>query len=316
VSFLGGGSDLAAYYKREQGMVVSTAIDKYVYIALHDKFDGKIALNYSSHESVDSVDEVKHPILREALRLTGVSKAVEINSMADIPSEGSGLGGSSSFSVGVLNALHAFKGEQVSPEQLAQEACKIEIDLLGEPIGKQDQYIAAYGGLRTIKFNTDDTVSVNNVSCSSSCKRDLEDQLLMFYTGITRKASAILSQQKENTASKSDAFGSLTSMVGFARQLETDLSEGDSSTLGTLLGKAWEEKKKLAAGVSNPEIDRMYQTAINAGATGGKILGAGGGGFLLVYCPREKIGAVRKALSNYREMLFRFEPHGSIAQRL
>ena len=315
ISFLGGGSDLAEFYRRRQGMVVSTAIDKFVYIALHDKFDGLITLNYSQRETVEKVDDVKHPILREALRLTGVDRAVEISSMADIPSEGSGLGGSSSFTVGVLNALHAFKGEPAGPEQLAREACKIEIELLGEPIGKQDQYIAAYGGLRAIRFNTDDSVQVSEVRCPQACVKTLEGQLLLFYTGITRKASTILSQQRQNT-SKGSASSQLETMVGMAGRLEADLQGGDPSTLGPLLREAWEQKKKLAAGVSNPQIDQMYSLALEAGAKGGKILGAGGGGFLLLCCPPEKAASVRKALSGYREMLFRFEGHGSTAQKI
>ncbi|AFM26823.1 GHMP family kinase ATP-binding protein [Desulfomonile tiedjei] len=311
VSFCGGGTDLPSYYLHRQGAVVSTSINKYVYITINPLtpyFQNRILIKYSRTELVDSVDEIRHPIIREAMKITGVVDRVEITSMADIPA-GTGLGSSSSYAVGLLHALHTYKGEYVSAAQLAAEACEIEIKRLGDPIGKQDQYIAAYGGICHIRFNTDESVFVDPVICPQATKLALEENLLMFYTGLTRRAGDILEVQNSVTLSKMDV---LTRMRDLCDEALKVLQSGRSlNRFGEILHEAWLNKRSVVDSISNDSINEFYEKARSAGAIGGKLLGAGGGGFLLFYVEKQNQDRVKQVLGNLQEMPFTFEPQGS-----
>lgn len=307
ISFAGGGTDLAAFYRHEPGAVISTAIDKYMYVTVNKYFDQNIILKYSRTELVPRVADVKHPILKECLRKTGLLNGIEITSMADIVG-GTGLGSSSSFTVGVLHALHAFKGEYRTAEQLAAGACEIEIDRLKEPIGKQDQYIAAYGGFQFTEFRPDGKVRVDPLICPPGTLERLSDRLILLFTGITRKAGPILRKARARFSNNNAV---LKRMRDQAQGAKKDLQTGRVEGMGELLREAWELKKSLADGITNPAIDRAYATALENGAVGGKILGAGGGGFLLLYCEPPRRAGVVKALRGWREIPFRFEPEGS-----
>jgi len=310
ISFAGGGSDLSVYYKQDYGSVISTAIDKYIYITVNRKFDNLIRVSYSKTEMVDSVDKIEHNIIREALKLVGINKGVDIVYMGDIPlgSAGVGLGSSSSLAVGVLNALYAYKGQYVSAERLAQEACKIEIDILGQPIGKQDQYIAAYGGFNFIRFNRDDSVFVDPIICKKEIKEEFNKKLLLFYTGIERVSSSILKEQKKNIDENKSY---LDKMVHIAEEIRHKILNNDLTAVGNYLHEGWINKKKVASKVSNTLIDSYYDKAKNAGAIGGKLSGAGGGGFLLFYCEEKLHENVRNALCEIKETPFKFEQQGS-----
>ncbi len=308
ISFAGGGTDLKDFYKLEPGAVTSTAINKYMYITVNKRFDHTIRVSYSSTEIVDAVDKIAHPIVREALKTAGLKDSLEITSIADIPAK-TGLGSSSSFAVGLLHALYAYQGQHVPAERLAAEACKIEIDILGEPIGKQDQYIAAYGGLEHIRFNPDESVYVDPVICPSKTKKLLDKNLLLFYTGVTRKTSEILRKQKQATKLK---LAYLEEMRNLAVKIREILIEGsDLDEFGEILHQNWLLKAQLVSGISNKKIDGYYRKARESGALGGKILGAGGGGFLLLYCPERNQGKLRQVLSALEEIPFDFEPQGS-----
>jgi len=311
ISFVGGGSDLPAFYERERGAVVSTAINKYIYITVNPKFDRKIRASYSRTEMVDSVDELKHELIREALKMAGIDGAIEITSISDIPSQGTGLGSSSTYTVGLLNALYAYRDHLAGAERLAREACEIEIEHCGKPIGKQDQYIAAYGGLKYIRFNPDDSVFVDPIICSSEARRQLQQRLLLLYTGLTRRADDILSEQSRNSVDDEEKQASLRGMVDLAGQMWDALNCNELDGFGELLHANWMEKRRLASGISNPAIDRWYETARAHGAIGGKILGAGGGGFLLLYAPLERHEEICRALPELRPIPFHFEPQGS-----
>jgi len=307
VSFAGGGTDIDNFYMKEGGAVTSTAIDKYVYVTINRKFDGGIRISYSKTENVNKVEEIEHPLVREALKLTGITKGVEITSIADIPSQ-TGLGSSSAFTVGLLNALYAYKGESKSPKFLAEQACNVEINLCKEPIGKQDQYITSYGGLQHIQFNKDDTVNVSPIIYGKETKKALNDGLMLFYTGMTRAASSILTEQKKNIDNKLDFLNKMKEQAGLVRD---SLKDGDFETFGKILNEGWLLKKQLTNNITNDEIDLYHKKAIEAGAIGGKLLGAGGGGFLLFYCPPHKQDAVRKALTNLKETTLSLEPQGT-----
>jgi len=311
ISLAGGGTDLPAFYRHETGAVISTAINKYIYININQKFDHKIRASYSITEIVDHVDELKHELIREALRLVRVTNGIEITSISDIPSQGTGLGSSSTYTVGLLNALYAYLGRHSGAERLAAEACQIEIERCGKPIGKQDQYIAAYGGLQYIQFNSDGSVFVDPVVCSAETKARLQDRLLLLYTGLTRSADDILREQSQNTANDAMRRESLRRMAGLARDLKDALQSSDLDGFGDLLHQGWLEKKKLASGISTPQIDQWYFTARQHGALGGKILGAGGGGFLLLYAPPERFPEIIHHLPELEPTAFRFEPQGS-----
>jgi D-glycero-alpha-D-manno-heptose-7-phosphate kinase len=308
ISFAGGGSDLSAYYSHEPGVVLSTAIDKYIYLSVKPHFDLNFRISYSKTEIVDTVDQIDHRIVREGLKWLNIVKGCEIVSMADLPAR-TGLGSSSSFTVGLLHALYASEGKVVSPERLAKEACEIEIEKLHEPIGKQDQYIAAYGGLQLIQFNPDGTVFVDPVVCTAVTRQDLNRRLLMFFVGGARDARDVLTRQKANT---SDKMQVLRRMCGIARQLRDVLTEGrDLSVFGSLMHEAWVAKKSLESSISNPQIDSYYERGLRAGATGGKLLGAGGGGFLLFFCEPSEQPRLRAELAELRELEFSFDPQGS-----
>lgn len=308
ISFVGGGTDLPSFYEKDFGAVLSCAIDKYMYVIIKERFDDLIVLNWSKKEIVNSVDEIEHDLIREVMRKTGIDKAVELTTIADIPSEGSGLGSSSSLTVGLLNVFYTFKGMQISPERLAREACEIEIDIVGKPIGKQDHYAATFGGLNEIIFYKEGSVKINRINFTNDNLRILGSNLLLFYTGMTRSADTILIKQKE----KSDVlFDTLLDMRNQVSVLKDCLENGASDSIGLIMKKGWAMKKSLFLPISNRQIDEMYERALEAGATGGKICGAGGGGFLLLYVPREKQNAVREALREYREFPFMLERHGS-----
>jgi D-glycero-alpha-D-manno-heptose-7-phosphate kinase len=308
ISFFGGGTDFSSFFMQEGGCVLSSAIDKYIFVTVKERFDKKLRIGYTQTEMVDCVDEIQHELIREALRTTCIQSGVEITTMGDIPSEGSGLGSSSTVTVGVLHALYTFLGEIVSAEQLAREACKIEIDDLGKPIGIQDQYIAAYGNLRFIEFLPDGQVKTEKLELDSEFRRALNDRFLLFYTGMTRSADTILSEQKNNI---NDRISVLRELKQMAFQSRTNLENGDFDAFGSLLHQSWELKKKMAGAISNPTINDIYDTARRAGAVGGKITGAGGGGFILLYVPYEKQSAVRQALPNLQELPFRLESDGT-----
>ncbi|MDI6829107.1 MAG: GHMP kinase [Armatimonadota bacterium] len=308
ISFAGGGTDFAGFYQINGGCVISSAIDKYIYVIIKERFDEKIRVGYSRTEMVDSIDEIEHELVRECLRKTGITHGVEISTMADIPSEGSGLGSSSSVTVGLLNAMYAYKGEIMPAEVLAREACEIEIDILGKPIGKQDQYIAAYGNLRFISFLQSGDVKVEPVHLDPEKKRRLSESLMLFFTGMTRSSSEILSEQKANIA---DRIEILKKMKHQAEEIREGLLNGDLDCLGKIMHQGWLYKKQLAGKISNSEIDNMYERALAAGALGGKIAGAGGGGFMLLYCPPERQNKVREALSDLRELNFNLERDGT-----
>ncbi len=308
VSFLGGGTDFAQFYRREEGCVLSTAIDKYIYVIIKRRFDARIRVAYTRTEMVDRLDDIQHDLVRESLRLAGIDRQVELATMGDIPSEGSGLGSSSTVTVGCLNALYTYKGEAHTAGDLAEQACSIEIGTLGRPIGKQDQYIVAYGGLRFIRFLEDDTVAVERVALEPDAERRLTRSLMLFYTGMTRDASSILREQVARTRSHLSVLRELKALAWEGRR---SLERGAPDDLGRLLHEGWLLKRCLAHTISNPAIDAMYERARRAGALGGKISGAGGGGFLLLYVPIERQDAVRRALRGLRELPCGLEPDGT-----
>lgn len=310
ISFVGGGSDIAAFYRKSQGRVMSSAIDKFVYVIVKGRFDDKIYINYSKKECVERVEQISHDLVREAMRITGVDRGVEITTLADIPSEGSGLGSSSSITVALLHALFTYQDRLVTAEELARLACKIEIDILKKPIGRQDQYAAAYGGINEFVFNADDTVTRIPVELENGLFRKFSACLLLYFTGITRKADSILAEQSQTTCEK-EKFGVMQRMVSLAAPFRKALESCDIETCGRLLHENWELKTRMASGISNPQIAAMYETAIKAGALGGKIAGAGGGGFLALLVPRDNQGAVFKAMEAFRELPFMLERSGS-----
>lgn len=313
MSFFGGGSDFKGYYENSRfgyGSTISTAVNMYLYIVVNKRMDNKIRLVYKEGELVNSVDEIKHNIIRNALKIVGIDHGIEIIYTADLPIAGVGIGmaSSSAMSVGLLNALHAFKGKYASPEQLAKEACKLEIEMMGQPIGIQDQYAVAYGGFNRYRFNRDGYVSVEPIICNNETLEKLKRNLMLFFTGITRDSGTILGEQKSNIKDKEKQLDQLVLAVDEAYKA---LQDNDVDHWGDMLNKTWQTKKQLASKIANPTIDKMYEDALSAGALGGKILGAGGGGFLLLYVPVEKQNKVREKLSDYKEVKFDFASCGS-----
>ncbi len=308
ISFLGGGTDFQDFYKTEPGCVLSSTIDKYIFVILKRRFDDQLRVNYTRNELVESVSQIEHDLVRESLRLTGIEGGVEVVTMGDIPSRGSGLGSSSTVTVGLLHAMWSYLGELPDCEQLAEGACQIEIDRLGRPIGKQDQYAAAYGGLRFIKFYDSD-VTVGGLANGHEVVGDLGDRLMLFFTGVTRCAGDVLREQKANIE---DIRPTLRAIGELARQGRQVLEEGRLDDLGQLMHEGWEHKRTLASTITNSDIDDLYEKARRAGAIGGKISGAGGGGFLMLYCPPENQQSVRAALHGVRELEFHLEPEGSV----
>jgi D-glycero-alpha-D-manno-heptose-7-phosphate kinase len=308
VSFAGGGSDLASFYRHEPGVVLSTAINKYMYIAVKEHFEQNFRISYSRTEIVDTVAQIEHPIVRESLSMFGLRRGLEIVSMGDLPAR-TGLGSSSSFTVGLLHALYALQGKVVTQDRLAREACCIEIEKLGEPIGKQDQYIAAYGGMQFIQFNADGSVFVDPVILSPDARKEFSRRLLIFFTGDTRDAREVLSKQQASTGEKLPV---LRRMCEIAREMRDVLTSGkDLNVFGSLLHEGWEAKRSLTDAISNSRIDDFYARAMRAGALGGKLLGAGGGGFLLFFCEPHHQSRLREELSELRELPFSLDPQGS-----
>jgi D-glycero-alpha-D-manno-heptose-7-phosphate kinase len=309
IGLLGGGTDLPGYYREHGGRVLNCALDKYVYVIVKQRFDDDIYVNYSKKEIVSRVDDLEHELVREAMHMAGVVNGVEITTLADIPSGGgSGLGSSSAVTVGLLQALFAYQGRQVSAEELAERACTIEIERCGKPIGKQDQYIAALGGIRDIRFGPGDQVVAQEIGISAPERRALQQQIMLFYTGITRSADSILAEQRANIESTRPQLDLLRDLAGFAAER---LRNGDVDAIGPAMRESWEAKRKLAVGVSNEDVDRAVARALEAGASGVKLTGAGGGGFLLVICPTERQRAVRESLSGMRELPVSLDRLGS-----
>jgi D-glycero-alpha-D-manno-heptose-7-phosphate kinase len=309
ISFAGGGTDLPSFYRKYGGgAVASAAIDRYIHVLVNEKFDASIRVAYSKTENVDRLDQLEHELVREALRMVGLEHAVEVHTIADIPGEGTGIGSSSSLTVGLLNALYAFEGKLRDPEQLAEEACRIEIDLLRGTLGKQDQYTAAFGGVHYFEFRPDDSVRVLPIPLSPKAREDLGAHLSLFYTGVTRKARHILVDQDARTAANRDALLRMRDLAGDTRDA---LIAHDWVRVGEILDEGWQFKKRLADGITNGQIEEAYAKAKGAGAIGGKVTGAGGGGFLLVFHPPERAPAVEESLKPMRRVPIGVSPDGS-----
>lgn len=309
ISFTGGGSDLPSFYRREPGAVLSTTINKYVYIVIHPFFDSeKIQLKYSKTELVSSIEDIQHPIFKEVLRIHGL-KGIDLNSIADVPS-GTGLGSSSSFTVGLLNAVYTYHNQTIASEYLGKLACEIEIERLDSFIGKQDQYAAAYGGLNLISFYPDESVNVEKIIMKPDKKKELEENLIMVYIGNVRSANTVLQQQNEAIMNR-DKFEDQKKMVRLSYQLKETLEHNNINDFGYFLHEGWLLKKSLTKVISNSIVDDIYKKGLKAGALGGKLLGAGGGGFVLFYCPKEKQDDFRKQMPQLTEMRFRFDNFGT-----
>lgn len=312
VSLAGGGSDLAAYYERRPGNVVTMAMNRYMYVTANRRFDDSIRVSYTQTEIVDHVDDLRHDLIREAMKMAGVTKGVEITTIADLPA-GIGLGSSSTLTVGVLNALYAMRGEWRTAADLAREACEIEIDVLGKPIGKQDQYIAAYGGLQDVHFLPDGSVTVHPVICTAAARDRLVRDLLLFYTGVHREAGVVLSEARRRIAGSPNTRDAVDGLVSIAGKVRDALATGRVNRIGALLDESWGLKKQMADNVSNGHLDGLYEAARAAGAEGGKIAGAGGGGCLLLFARPRHHAATRAAMARagMREVPFRLEPEGT-----
>ena len=310
ISFFGGGTDFRQYFMQEEGWVLSCAIDKYIYVIIKERYDDRIRVGYTKTELVEDLDDLEHELVRECLRKTGITKRIEISTMGDIPSEGSGLGSSSTVTVGLLNAMYTYLGAPREQETLAREACQIEIDVLGKPIGVQDQYIAAYGGQRFIRFCKTGEVGVERMLLPPEQMRKLKRSLMLFFTGTTRKSASVLNEQVQNIG---DRLPVLREMKRLALEAKTCLECGELDEFGRLLDEGWRLKRQMASKVSNGVIDDLYRRACEAGALGGKITGAGGGGYLLLYVPGQKQDDVRAALKELHELPFDFEFDGSKA---
>ena len=311
VSFFGGGSDLPSYYRKHGGAVLSTGIEQSVYVTVSRKFDDAVRVSYSRTEEVARASDVEHPLVRESLALLGIDGGIEITSIADIPARGTGLGSSSAFTVGLLNALHAYCDRPASAARLAAESCSIEIERCGEPIGKQDQFAAAFGGFNLIRFQPDDSVEVKKVVCPRPLLDDLQSRLLFFYTGVTRSASSILQQQAAEVAGNGAKTGAVGEMARLAEAAYVTLCAGSTADFGAMLDEAWKLKRSLVDGISNGPVDAAYAAARSAGAEGGKLLGAGGGGFLMFVAPQDRHDCIRRALPHLRETPLHFAPQGS-----
>ncbi|MBI1367295.1 MAG: GHMP kinase [Planctomycetes bacterium] len=307
VSFAGGGTDLPAFYKQEYGAVLSMAIDKHMYVTVSPRFEPTTRVAYSKTEVADGVSNIQHTIVREVLRMTGLGRHLEITTIGDVPA-GTGMGSSSSLTVGLLSALYAYKGQIVSAKNLAEQACKIEIDILGKPIGKQDQYAAAFGGLNYIRFNCDDTVDVEPVPARPETMDELKRRIILLYTNQQRDADKILQQQSDGTK---DRMSVLRQMRDLAGEMRGALGgEGNLDEFARILHEGWELKRSLGFGIAVQMVDEWYQQARKLGAQGGKLLGAGGGGFLLLMAPPERHELIRDALGRPRELTFGMDRRG------
>ena len=310
MSFVGGGSDLPSYYRQKGGAVLSTSIDKYIYVTVNKKFDSDIRLSYSLTENESSAKQIKHPIVRNTLSLLGIERGIEITSISDIPSHGSGLGSSSSYTVALLHALYSYQGKSISKEELGRLSSYIEIDLCGDNIGKQDQYAASFGGLNLIEFNEDDSVEVSPIICKPETILRMEESILVFYTGRTRSASSLLNDLSENMK-RPRKRALMSDMVSIAYEMKDLLENNDVDFVGELLDKNWKLKRQMTLGISDAQIDDLYNKGILAGATGGKLLGAGNGGFIMFFAPKEKHVNITKAMKNLKSIPFSFEGGGS-----
>jgi D-glycero-alpha-D-manno-heptose-7-phosphate kinase len=308
LSFAGGGTDLYDYYNRDYGAVISTSIDKYVYVAVNKKFDDNVRVSYSETENVETAHLLKHGVIREALKFANVKKKIEVVTVSDIPGKGTGLGSSSALAVGTLNALYAMKGVYINKERLAREACHLEIDLLQQPIGKQDQYSATYGGLNYIRFQNTGAVLVEPLSLKARQYEELQNNLIYFYTGVTRSSADILTEQKANIEKRVKILDDMRDSV---EDMRYALKMSDFTEFGLIMDRGWENKKKLATMVTDTIIDHYYNEAKKAGAIGGKINGAGGGGFFTFYCEPRKQDAVRETLNTLKEVDIKFSSEGS-----
>jgi D-glycero-alpha-D-manno-heptose-7-phosphate kinase len=308
VSFAGGGTDLPSFYESEPGAVLSVGLDQHMYVTVSPRFEPSTRIAYTRTEICDTLDDIEHTIVREALRRTGLGPHIEITTVGDVPA-GTGLGSSSSLAVGLLKALHAYNGNVASPGRLAQEACTIEIDVLKKPIGKQDQYAAAFGGVNYIRFNPDQSVDVEPVPYKPDTLAELESRVLLVYTEKRRNADDILKAQSVGTK---DRFGVLRQMRDLAGELRDSLAgDADLDNFARLLHEGWMLKRSLGFGIATTDIDEWYEAARRAGAEGGKLLGAGGGGFLLLMAPPDRHDAIREALGRPRELRFEIDRRGS-----
>jgi D-glycero-alpha-D-manno-heptose-7-phosphate kinase len=311
ISFVGGGTDLPGFYERHGGAVVSTTIDKWIHVVVARRFEGDVRVSYSKTEIVPKAADVKHELVREAMRATGIPRGVDVMTLADVPSHGTGLGSSSSVTVGLLNALYAFQGIYRSPALLAEEASHIEINVLGKPIGRQDQYAVAIGGLNLLEFLPDGGgVRVEPILIPPHTLRRLHRSLLLFYTGRQRQAGTVLEQQR-SAVQNGRAVGTLERMRDLAYALREQLSAGDVASLGGMLHQNWEFKKGLVDMISSPELDHWYRVGRQAGAAGGKLLGAGAGGFLLLFADPDRHDAIRRALHELREVPIKLAARGT-----
>lgn len=304
ISLVGGGTDFESFYREHGGCVVSMAIDKYVYVIIKERFDDLIVLNYTQHEVVDDISKIKHDLIRECLRFMGVEKGVEITTLADIPSKGSGLGSSSAITIGLLNALMGYIGNSSSHQELADMACHIEIDILKSPIGRQDQYACAFGGLNSIVFDKRGVA----VAPFPKDRYAITDNLFLHYIGETRHANTILQKQQDNIGKHTDALLKLKSL---AEDVWSALGEEDYVKIGLAIGEGWDIKKSLADSISNPEVDYIIDMAYNNYALGAKLLGAGGTGFVLSYVPPDRRALFCKGMEDYRKLPFKIDPFGT-----
>lgn len=307
ISFAGGGTDIPGFYEEYGGAVVSSAINKYIYVMVKPRFDRRIRVVAAQTEEACSLEEVSHDLVREAMRQTEVDEGVEIVILSDIPAEGSGLGSSGALTVGLLNALYAYRGRRLPPEELAEQACAIEIGRLKQPIGKQDQYASALGGLRSYQFRPDGRVFPELIKLTEAQQERIGKSLLLFYTGVTRSASEILRRQGANSSRNADH------LLAIRQQCMTligELEKGNPDSLGVIMNEGWQLKKQLADGISNPQIDSWYESALKAGASGGKIAGAGGGGFLLLYADQAVHSRLRASLP-LQELPFQLDRQGT-----
>jgi D-glycero-alpha-D-manno-heptose-7-phosphate kinase len=308
----GGGTDLPSYYEQHGGFLIAAAIDKYVYVTVMRPFTPGIYLKYSSLEHVEQVDEVQHPIIREALRTIGFrTPQVEITTLADIPS-GTGLGSSGSFTTALVKALYAHRRRLLHPSELAATACDIEINRLREPVGKQDQYIAAYGGVTCFTFHEDGRVEAEPIGASMQSLFNLEDNLLLFFTGFSRSAGAVLADQKARSErGDADVLANLHAVKELGFRSRRALEKGDTALFGEIMHQQWEQKKRRSGGMTNPHIDEWYELGRKSGAIGGKLVGAGGGGFLMFYAEDHR--RLRDAMSKagLEEVRFRFDFEGT-----
>ena len=314
MSYVGGGSDLPSHYRKHGGAVLSAGIDKYIYILVKNRFEKGIRLSYSQTENVSKVDQISHPLVRNALDMLEVREDIEIISSADIPASGTGLGSSSSFSVGLIKALLEYKKITETTESIAELACKLEIDICCNPIGKQDQYAAAFGGLNVFVFNQDDSVKIKKVKCSNKTIQNLNEETLAFYIGGKRSANEILKEQSEEIK-KTEKLEAMKKMVDLVWVLKKEFESNSTEDFGAILHENWIIKRDLSKGISSSYINEVYNVAINSGATGGKLLGAGGGGFMIFHAPSEisKL-KIRKNLEKLREVKFNIEPSGTVVR--